>query len=274
MASVDGRGIQSIEVGSRLLEALAAHSGPMMLRDVARKADVSPAQAHAYFVSYKRQQMVEQDDETGLYRLGPFALQLGLARLLLVNPIDIASIAALETTNTIGLTTAVSVWGAYGPTVVSLHEGRDHVLADTRVGTVYSLTGSATGRLYHAYLPPKLISKTVRAQRAEGAQPRFVGGTHDVVTIEHQIDAIRERGYSISLDSPVKGFNGLAAPIFDLSGQLTMAITFIGEVDVLDVGPESEHVREIVSLTQTISSKLGYLGVQPAHAKDLVLEGE
>ncbi|WP_186409176.1 helix-turn-helix domain-containing protein, partial [Candidatus Accumulibacter aalborgensis] len=46
------QGIQSIEVGTRLLRALAAHGRPMMLRDVARNAGMPAAKAHRYLVSF------------------------------------------------------------------------------------------------------------------------------------------------------------------------------------------------------------------------------
>jgi len=42
---VKSRGILSIEVGGRLLEALARVGEPMMLRDLAREAGMTPAKA-------------------------------------------------------------------------------------------------------------------------------------------------------------------------------------------------------------------------------------
>ena len=77
--AVEGRGVQSVEVGARILRALVELGAPAMLRDVATKAAVAPAQAHAYLVSFRNAGLVEQDPSTGRYLLGPFALQLGLA---------------------------------------------------------------------------------------------------------------------------------------------------------------------------------------------------
>ncbi|MBN8520188.1 MAG: helix-turn-helix domain-containing protein [Candidatus Accumulibacter sp.] len=44
------QGIQSIEVGTRLLRALAAGRRAMMLRDIARNAGMPAAKAHRYTV--------------------------------------------------------------------------------------------------------------------------------------------------------------------------------------------------------------------------------
>jgi DNA-binding IclR family transcriptional regulator len=51
---VKSRGIQSIEVGGRLLQALARIGESMMLRDLAREAAMTPAKAHPYLVRFSR----------------------------------------------------------------------------------------------------------------------------------------------------------------------------------------------------------------------------
>jgi len=74
-------GIQSVEVGFGLLQALGEAAGPLMLRDLARAANMSAAKAHRYLVSFQRLQLVVQDAATTRYDLGPAALKLGLAAL-------------------------------------------------------------------------------------------------------------------------------------------------------------------------------------------------
>jgi hypothetical protein len=74
-------GIQSIEVGFRLLDVLTREPRAMMLRDLAQRAGMSPAKAHRYLVSFSRLGVVSQDPVSGRYELGGFALQMGLARL-------------------------------------------------------------------------------------------------------------------------------------------------------------------------------------------------
>jgi DNA-binding IclR family transcriptional regulator len=74
-------GIQSLEVGFALQQVLAEAHGPLMLRDLAAKADVSAAKAHRYLVSYQRLGLVVQDAGSTRYDLGPAALKLGLASL-------------------------------------------------------------------------------------------------------------------------------------------------------------------------------------------------
>lgn len=256
--STEGRGINSIEVGARLLDALVSMGEPMMLRDVAKLAGIAPAQAHAYLVSYRKDHLVEQDESSGRYRLGPMALQLGIARLRSFDPFQAANEDASHLAGSSGLTVVIAVWGSYGPTVIHVHEGLGQVVINTRAGTVYSVTGTATGRVFAAFLPPDLVGKTIRAQRAEGAKGRFVGPPIDPRHIQAEIDFVRTHGYAPVTSMPLPNVNALSAPIFDIGGQLSMVATLIGTSDQLPVSPESPGVRQIVDLARKISMRAGF----------------
>src|SRR5580765_7584119 len=84
------RGIQSIEVGGQLLRALVHSGRPMALKDLAREADMAPAKAHPYMVSFGRLGLIEQDRASGHYLLGPLALQLGLIAMAQASPMQVA----------------------------------------------------------------------------------------------------------------------------------------------------------------------------------------
>jgi DNA-binding IclR family transcriptional regulator len=69
----------------------------MMLRELAQRVGISPAQAHRYLVSFLRLGVVAQDPLSGRRdEPGGFALQLGLARLARVDGVKLARIALAE----------------------------------------------------------------------------------------------------------------------------------------------------------------------------------
>src|SRR6476469_7968018 len=111
-------GIQSVEVGFSLLEALGRAAGPQMLRDLAAAAGMSAAKAHRYLVSIQRLALVVQDAGTTRYDLGPAALKLGLASLARLDAVKLARERAGPLMERIGHTLALAVWGNHGPTIV------------------------------------------------------------------------------------------------------------------------------------------------------------
>jgi DNA-binding IclR family transcriptional regulator len=146
-------GIQSIEVGFRLLDVLTKEPRAMMLRDLAQRAAMSPAKAHRYLVSFQRLGVVSQDPVSGRYELGGFALQMGLARLARVDGVKLARIALTGLRDRLDLTVGIAVWGNQGPTVVHWIESSHPAKASLKLGDVMPLLSSATGLLFAAYMP-------------------------------------------------------------------------------------------------------------------------
>src|SRR5471032_361001 len=153
----DSRGIQSIEVGGRLLLALAHHGRPLALKDLAQAATMSAGKAHPYLVSFIKLGLVERETEGGRYGLGPLALQMGLIGLQQYDPVRLATGLIDELARTTGHTVAIAVWGHRGPTLVRIAEAPTPVHVSMRHGTVMSIADTASGRLFAAYGPADAV---------------------------------------------------------------------------------------------------------------------
>jgi len=130
---------------------------------------MSAAKAHPYMVSFMRLGLVEQDGASGRYELGPLALQMGLASMRRLNPVRAATEAIAELVLRINQTVALSVWGNHGPTVVRIEEGTGAVHVNMRVGSIMSVLGTATGRVFAAFLPPKMIESFIESGVGRGS---------------------------------------------------------------------------------------------------------
>lgn len=160
-------GIQSIEVGFRLLDVLTGEPRAMMLRDLAQRAAMSPAKAHRYLVSFQRLGLVSQDPVSGRYELGGFALQMGLARLARVDGVKLARIALTALRDQLDQTVGIAVWGNQGPTIVHWMESSHPAKASLKLGDVMPLLGSATGLVFAAYLPRGKTAAMIERELAD-----------------------------------------------------------------------------------------------------------
>ena len=163
-------GIQSVEVGFALLDALGQAPGPLMLRDLAAAAGMSAAKAHRYLVSFQRLELVTQDGASTRYDLGPAALKLGLASLSRLDAVKLARERAAGLMEQIGHTVALAVWGNHGPTIVPWEESPQAVTVNLRLGDVMPLLSSATGRCFAAWLSKDAITPLLKDEiaRAQG----------------------------------------------------------------------------------------------------------
>lgn len=260
----EARGIQSIEVGARLLNVLVDEEEPMMLKDLARLAGIAPAQAHAYLVSYRKLGLIEQEESAGRYRLGPFALELGATRMRTADPMKMARDAVAELSMRSGLNVALVVWGSFGPTVIQVEESGSQLNMNTRVGTVYSLTGTASGRVFATFMPEATIREATRIERKDESNPARVGKPRFLSRGE--IEQIRASGYATIEDPPVPGINALSAPVFDHMGQMQCAITAIGLESVMSNAPDSEYIPMLLDCVRHLSFQLGYSRARSARS--------
>ncbi len=250
------RGIQSIEVGLRVLQALTEQRRPLPLKDIGRLADMAPAKAHPYLVSFMQGGLVKQNPLTGHYELGPGALQLGLAALQQLDPLTEASQEAAQLAAASDLSIALAVWGQLGPTVVRLDEPRYPLHVNLRVGTVMSLFNTITGRVFAAYLPEKMVRSML-----EDEHRRVVGGTSasfDAPEVQALLGEIRATGMGRGVSMPQPGVNTLCAPVFDAAGHIALVMTMIGPQGVFDAEIDSVAGELLRQHARRTSLRLGH----------------
>ncbi len=164
------RGIQSVEIGFRVLAAVAAESQPATLGAIAKRAGLSASQAHRYLASLIAGGMAHQAASSGRYELGPQAIQIGLAALARTDVFAEADPAIAAFTRDTGRSTLVAARGPLGPTIVRWHAGRTPVITSLAVGSVLPLLGSATGHAFLAFMGSEELAGAVETAKAEDAR--------------------------------------------------------------------------------------------------------
>lgn len=249
-ASRGSRGIQSVEVGSRLLRALVHLGRPAPLKDLAREAGMPAAKAHPYLVSFGKVGLISQDEGSGHYGLGPLALEMGLISLQQVDPIRLASAELPALARAIGQTVGIAVWGNRGPTFVRLEEGPTAVHVNMRHGTVVSVQGTASGRLFAAHRAREQVLQalsTEAGRRVARLDP----------SLEALLPGIRAQRFSSIVDGTVRGITAVAAPVFDGFGEMVLALTAIGPGATLSPDPQGEAALQLRACAEGLSARLG-----------------
>lgn len=252
MAKGEGRGIQSIDIGGRLLSVLVDADGPMMLKDLAAIADLPPAQAHAYISSFRRLDLIEQDVATGRYRLGPMAIRLGLARVSSFAPLTAARDATIQLELELGLMVALVVWGVGAPTALQVQTGNFPLNVNLRPGMALPILGSAAGRVFAAFGSPSGIDGIVDREFSE--MPGNAKATKAVrKAFDEELEAIRKAGYAVTRSEPVPDIDTIAAPVLLPGGEVMAVLTVVGSSNTLDLSPEGIPVIALMRMSEQLS---------------------
>lgn len=254
----DRQGIQSVEVGFRLLRVLAATNRPMMLRDIAKGAGMPAAKAHRYMVSFLRVGIVEQDASSGRYDLGAYALELGLSGLGRLDPVRLSGPILEALCEEIHETVALAVWGTHGATIVRIVDAGGPITITLRPGTCLSLCKSATGRAFATFYRSPYLKKMLDDEIRELAESSKTAVTTIRRQLEKNLTEIRAHGIARATGSLTPGINGFSAPVHDHTGSMVAAITSLGTMGEFDAEWDSPVAKAMLEAAATLSRRLGY----------------
>jgi DNA-binding IclR family transcriptional regulator len=250
------RGIQSIEIGSNLLLQLAKHIRPLALKDLAKAAGMTPGKAHPYLVSFLKVGFVNQTD-AGHYELGPLALQLGLARLQRIDPVKEASQLIEKLAGETNQSVAIAVWGNLGPTIVRLEEPIEPLHVNLRTGTVMSLANTATGRLFAAYMPAKMVERLLGDELSRFGHGNDATAPMSRQTLEALLAETRKHGLSRTRGQPIPGIDALCAPVFDAEGHIVLGILAMGPSATFDSNWNGAVAKALRQCATEVSRRIG-----------------
>jgi len=247
--AADRRGIQSIEVGFKLIEVLEREGRKLPLKTIAHEAGMPPSKAHLYLVSFSRLGLVIQDPVTARYGLGPYAVQIGVSAINQLDLVDVARARMERLQETTGVSVSLSIWGNKGPTIIQKIDGPMPLPLAIRVGFVLPLLTSATGRVFLAFLPEREWRDL--AEQEGILQPAAFGKVDSVR------DAVRHARIASSDSEVNEGFAALSAPIFDHDRRLLAAVTILGLRSMVDARPEGDMALALREAAAAIGRCLG-----------------
>jgi DNA-binding IclR family transcriptional regulator len=254
----DGRrAVQSVEVGGRLLLALAESPGALPLKELAARAGLVPSRAHPYLVSFQRLGLVEQEAGSGYYALGAAALQIGLACLHQLDPLKAAEPVAQELARSTGHAVAIAVWGNFGPTIVRLVEAQQPLHIMLRVGSVMSILGTATGRAFAAAMPAEQLERAITLSPGQEVGAVRAGARSWRKEVEEVAAEVRRHGVARAAGRPIPGVNAFSAAAFDHEGRCALVLTALDHDDRLKGDWNSAGAHAVRDAAAAITRRLG-----------------
>ena len=223
--TLDGNAVRSVDRAAALLLALGESHGEAGVTELARRLGLHKSTASRLLATLEKRGLVEQDDETGKYRLGPRrdpprgdrAERTLDLRSIAMPELDRLARATRETTG-LGVLDGdqlLTVAQADGPNLV----------ADGRLDRpLVPLALVAAGKVLLSALPEREILRLVRR-----GLDRFTDRTiTQLEPLLEELARVRRRGYATAFGEYDAGLNAVAAPVYDARGQVAAAVDVWG----------------------------------------------
>jgi DNA-binding IclR family transcriptional regulator len=245
--------IQSVERAARILKALGK-SPRLGVTELSDQVGLAKATVYGLLRSLEAHNLVEQDSETGKYRLGSALLELGNAFLdnheLRARSLLWAESLATRTRE------SVRVGVLNGPNVLVVHHvfRPDNSVQLLEVGASIPWNACALGKAIVAFTDAK-----EQEELLTHPLPRLTGRTSsssDSLIVE--LDRVSSAGFAVDEQEAIVGESGIAAPVFNHVSAVVGAIGVTGATEtVTPDGPDISKVAAVREAARSLSRELG-----------------
>lgn len=240
-----GSGLKSVGSALDVLECFAT-DGELGVSDIARRLGIAKSTGHRLLQTLVSRGFVEQDRDSGLYRLGIHIYELG-ALALARNELRHAALPTLrQVAQTTSLTTNFAV--PDGPDVVFVEriENTDGLRILGNFGRRLPAHTTSSGKAIAAFNPA-----ADQARRAAGFPPRVTGTVRTETDWERCLVEVRKNGYAASHSESFDGTTSVAVPVLDHRNIAVASISVFGPSELV-----TPHIERLVPLLRAASTRI------------------
>src|SRR5919109_2359516 len=251
--TLDGNAVRSVDRAAALLLALGESQGEAGVTELARRLGLHKSTASRLLATLQKRGLVEQDDETGKYRLGLVVIRLAERA---EKTLDLRGIAMPELERLARLThetTGLGVLNGDALLTVAQADGPNLIAVGDWTGRSTPLHCVASGKVLLAALAEREVLRIVRRGLMSFTERTVV----ELEPLLEELARIRRRGSATGLGEDEIWLNAVAAPVYDARGAVIAAVDIWGPAFRLTPRRIPELAAQARDTAAAISLRLG-----------------
>ena len=248
------RVLQSIERAVAILDYLAEHADGARLSTLSRDLGLNKSTAFGLLSSLEQLGLLQQDTETGAYRLGIRMLQYGLAVQKHMDLVADAKPFLDKLSAQFEETVHMAVLSEGGIVYVAKSESTKSIRMVTQIGAKTPAYCSALGKVLLAALPPEQLRSVVDGISFYPYTPATIRSREELLL---ELEEVRRSGIAYDREEREPGLFCISAPVKGAHGQCVAAISMSLPAGRVCQHNVEELVRAVRYTAQDISRQLG-----------------
>ena len=246
--------LSSVANSIRLLRSFSGDEDELAITTLAQRLGLAKSTVHRLASTLTSSGFLEQNRDTGRYRLGVALFELGA---LVRRRMDVANVARphlRELLEKTGETVQLGIVDHLSVLYVYEMESRRAIRMAAAVGARAPLHCTAVGKVLLAFQPADYIRETL-----ERGPPAF---TEKTVTRRDELLALLEdvrlRDYAVDDEESESGLRAIAAPVRNQNGMVIAALGVAAPVQRMNKKVMQTTVPTVMSIAQAVSTRLGF----------------
>jgi IclR family KDG regulon transcriptional repressor len=256
----DGSRLSSVASSIRLLKAFSEEQVEIGISDLAKRLGVAKSTVHRLAVTLVADGMLEQNPDTGKYRLGLSLFRLGSLVRQRMNVSNEGRSLLRELREKVDETVHCAVLDGAEIMYVFNLEGTQAIRMRADIGVRKPAYCTAEGQVLLAYQSPEVVDRVI----ARGMPARTPQTITDPEALKKVLEGIRARGYAIEDEESEIGMRCIAAPLLNDAGEVVAAVGVAGPVTRLSKKALSGYLPHVMETAAAISARLGHRGMKAA----------
>jgi DNA-binding IclR family transcriptional regulator len=251
--ALDGNAVRSVDRAAALLLALGDCQGEAGVTELARRLGLHKSTASRLLATLQKRGLVEQDEETGKYRLGLVVIRLAERA---ERTLDLRGISMPELERLARLThetTGLGILDADALLTVAQADGPNLIAVGDWTGRSTPLHCVASGKVLLAAVAEREVLRIVRRGLVSYTERTIT----ELEPLLEELARIRRRGYATALGEYEMGLNAVAAPVHDARGNVVAAVDIWGPAFRLTPRRIPELAVQAREAAAAISIRLG-----------------
>jgi len=246
--------LSSVATALLLLKAFSEEEVELGISDLAKRLGVAKSTVHRLAVTLVSEGMLEQNPDSGKYRLGIGLFRLGSLVRRRMTVSNEARPLLRDLREKVNETVHLAVLDGSDIMYVYNLESTQAIRSRSDVGVRKPAYCTAEGQAILAFQPAEVVARVIR----DGLKARTPQTITDGGALQKVLDGVRQRGCAIEDEESELGMRCIAAPIRNDAGEVVAAIGIAGPVSRLSKKALAGFTPYVIDTAAAISARLGY----------------
>ncbi|MBD1380468.1 IclR family transcriptional regulator [Metabacillus arenae] len=247
--------VKSVSRALDIITLVSTKKGGLGVTEIAGQIDINKSSVYRILSTLVQYGYVEQDKETGRYKLGYKFLEVSSK---LLESIDLRAEARPYLQELENITNEVIHMVVYdqGEVVyIEKLEGNETLRMHSKVGKRAPMHCTSVGKAILAHLPSAVVLDILERKGMPMHTDKTITSKEEFM---QELNQVKQKGYALDLEENEYGITCIAVPVFDHLGKVISAVSISGPTIRMTEERLNQLKKKMIFIGKQISARLGF----------------